>query len=467
MKKNILGLIACGGTASRIFNIPKFILPLKNKNLSLLSNWCMLMIEKGCNKIIIGSSAANNSFIEHIINTQLNDHKNLIIIKIIQNTSTMNETILKMVENEDYDLAIMGMPDTHVDYISDNLINKVSNNNDIIIGSYLWNIRNTQKEKIGLCNIDDNYIIDIIDKNKDCDYNYGWGAIIFKKEFENYIKNDDLHLGYSMKLALNNSIKIPYEIINGQYWDCGTVSEYKEYLNFLDDNKPIYIKGLLIIAAVYIEDDEYKLNVLKKCIEQFRNIYKNETIVIVDNNSKNVKWYDLAKSLNIYIIKNNSNLYRYEIGAYNLALKHFRADKYICVQGNTFLNNKITEELDDTKADAIVFKKHYEPDLIWNENDPFIHQGKIFDYISSINRYLNILDMKDRDKEQLVLWNCFYCNKAFMDNMIEKGILDLICNKKEISCSYERILGTYFHRNLVNVKEINPETYNKFHFGQL
>ena len=462
MKKNILGLIACGGTASRIFNIPKFILPLKNKNLSLLSNWCMLMIEKRCDKIIIGSSVANNSFIEHIINTQLNDYRNLIIIKIIHNTATMNETILKMVENENYDLAIMGMPNTHVDYISDNLINKILDDNEIIIGSYLWNVRNIQREKIGLCNIDDNYIIDIIDKNKDCDYNYGWGAIIFKKEFENYIKIDDLHLGYSMKLALNNSIKIPYEIINGQYWDCGTVSEYKEYLNFLEENKPVYIKGLLIIAAVYIEDDAYKLNVLKSCIAQFRNVYKNETIVIVDNKSKNVEWYDLAKSLNIYIIKNNSNLYRYEIGAYNLALKHFRADKYICVQGNIFLNNKITEELDDTKADAIVFKKHYEHETTWNNDN------NDWDYISPINKYLNILDMKDRDKDrQLVQYSSFYCNKAFMDNMIEKGILDLICNKKVISCSYERILGTYFHRNLVNVKEINPETFTKFIFGQL
>uniref|UniRef100_A0A6C0LDF8 Uncharacterized protein n=1 Tax=viral metagenome TaxID=1070528 RepID=A0A6C0LDF8_9ZZZZ len=453
----MLGLIACGGTASRIFNIPKFILPLKNKNLSLLSNWCMLMIEKGCDKIIIGSSVSNNSFIEHIINTQLSDHKHIIIIKIIQNTSTMNETILKMVENEDYDLAIMGMPDTHVDYISDTLIKKVSYNNDIIIGSYLWNIRDTQREKIGLCNIDDNHIIDIIDKNKDCDYNYGWGAIIFKKEFENYIKIDDLHLGYSMKLALNNSIKIPYEIINGQYWDCGTVSEYKEYLNFLDENKPVYIKGLLIIVAVYIENDVYKLNVLKSCIAQFRNIYKNETIVIIDNKSKNVEWYDLAKSLNIYIIKNNSNLYRYEIGAYNLALKYFRADKYICVQGTMYFNNKITEELDDTKDDAIVFKKTNAQSL---NND-----GVNIEHI--IKKYLNFIDMTDRNEEPLVLWNCFYCNKGFMDNMIEKGILDLICNNKDISCSYERILGTYFHRNLENVKEINPETYHKIFLKQL
>ena len=451
MKKNLVGLIACGGTASRIFNIPKFILPLKNKNLSLLSNWCMLMIEKGCDKIIIGSSVANNSFIEHIINTQLNDYKDLIIIKIIHNTSTMNETILKMVENENYDLAIMGMPDTHVDYISDNLINKILDDNEIIIGSYLWNVRNTQREKIGLCNIDKNHIIDIIDKDKDCNYNYGWGAIIFKKEFENYIKIDDLHLGYSMKLALNNSIKIPYEIINGQYWDCGTVSEYKEYLNFLDENKPVYIKGIILIVAVYIDEDVHKLNVLKSCIEQYRKVYKNDTIVIIDNNSKNVEWYDLANSLNMYIIKNNSNLYRYEIGAYNLALKYFRADKYICVQGTIFFNNKITEELDDTKADALVFKKH---------NETFSN------LTCFINKYLNFIDMADWNFEPLVQFNCFYCNKSFMDNMIENGILDLRCNYKHISCCYERILGTYFHRNLENVKVINPETFNKIWLDQ-
>jgi hypothetical protein len=53
-----------------------------------------------------------------------------------------------------------------------------------------------------------------------------------------------------------------------------------------------------------------------------------------------------------------------------------------------------------------------------------------------------------------------------MENMIEKGILDLICNNKNISFSYERILGTYFHRNLENIKEINPQTFNKIFLNQ-
>jgi len=448
-----IGLIACGGTANRIFNLPKFILPLKDKNLSLLGYWCNLMIEKKCKKIIIGSSTSNKPFIEHVINTQLKDFNYLITIKIIDNSSTMNETILEMIKNEDYELAIMGMPDTYIDYISNNLINKIINDNNLIVGSYLWNIRESQKEKIGLCKIDDNYIIDIIDKNKDCDYNYGWGSMIFKKDFEKYINKDDLNLGYSMKLAISNSVNIPYEIIKGQYWDCGIIDEYKEYLNFLNDFKPIYIKGLIIIVAVYIEDDLNKLNILSNCIQQLRNIYNNETIVLIDNNSKNIKWYDLANSLNMYIIKNNSNIYRYEIGAYNLALKYFRADKYIFIQGTIFFNNKIEEILNDNIPDAYCFKTFI--GLNWDNNG-----------LNIINKYLNFIDMENWNIEPLVVWNCFYCNNLFINDLIESGLIDLKCHNKNISCAYERLLGTFIQRKLGYVKEINSNSYTKIFLNQ-
>lgn len=451
----MIGLIPCAGTANRIFNLPKFILPLKDTNFSLLGYWCKLLIDKGCEKIIIGSSELNKNFIDHIINTQLKNYESLIIIKIITNSSTMNETILQMIQNENYNLAIMGMPDTHIDYLSHQLINKVSINENFIVGSFIWNIRNSQKEKIGLCNIDNDYIIDIIDKNSECNYNYGWGSIIFKKEFEKFIDKNDLHLGYSMKSAIANNQKIPYEIIKGQYWDCGTINEYKEYLNFLNEFKPTYIKGLLIILAVYIEDDENKLNILIKCIKQLRNIYNNETIIIVDNNSKNNTWYDLAKSLNIYIIRNNSELYRYEIGAYNLALKYFRAEKYLCIQGTIFFNNKIQEVLDENKEDAYTFLtvNGYE----WTDN--------LTRY--NANKYLNMCNIDDWNNEPLVLWNCFYCNNYYMDSLINSGLLDLRCNNKDLSCAYERIHGTYMYRKLNNIKTINKNTYEKYFLGQL
>lgn len=448
-----IGLIPCCGKANRIFNIPKFILPLKNANYSLLSFWCKLMIEKNCEKIIIGSSLINKPFIEYIIDTQLKDIETNIFIKVIENSSTMNETILEMIKDEEYDLAIMGMPDTNIDYISNDLIDKIINNDEYIIGSYLWNIRNSQKEKIGLCNIDDNYIIDIIDKNKDCSYNYGWGVIIFKKEFSKFINKNEEHLGYSMKLAINNSIKIPYKIIRGLYWDCGTITEYKEYLNSISISQPIYIKGTIIIVAVYVENDDIKVKKVLNAITHIRNIYKNEIIILVDNQSLNNSWYELAISLNMYLIKNTSKLYKYEIGAYNLALKYFRADKYICIQSSIYFNKKIEEKLDEFNKDAYAFKIHNKLD--WDENG-----------LNIINKYLSFCDMEIRKNEKLVLWNSFYCNNLFMEELINSGLLDLRCNNKDKSFAYERILGVYFERTLGNIKDINCDTYHKFFLNQ-
>jgi hypothetical protein len=207
--------------------------------------------------------------------------------------------------------------------------------------------------------------------------------------------------------------------------------------------------------AVYIEDDENKLNILIKCIKQLRNIYNNETIVIVDNKSKNNTWYDLAKSLNIYIIRNNSELYRYEIGAYNLALKYFRAEKYLCIQGTIFFNDKIQEVLDENKEDAYAFLtvNGYE----WTDN--------LTRY--NANKYLNMCNIDDWNNEPLVLWNCFYCNNYYMDSLINSGLLDLRCNNKDLSCAYERIHGTYMYRKLNNIKTINKNTYEKYFLGQL
>ena len=79
----------------------------------------------------------------------------------------MNETIIKCLKDEKYDIAIMGMPDTYISSLSNNLIEKINKNN-INVGCYLWNIRDTQIGKIGQCNIDDNFIIDIIDKDINC-----------------------------------------------------------------------------------------------------------------------------------------------------------------------------------------------------------------------------------------------------------------------------------------------------------
>lgn len=432
-----IGIIPCAGTSSRLFNLPKFLLPMCNENKSLISHWISLLNEK-CDKIIIGVSQTNLIFINHLLNTQYQnelDILNKIVIKIVGNTKTMNETIIKCLENEIYQIAIMCMPDTYVDNISDVFINELLNNPDAIIGSFLWNIRNTQIGKIGQCecNIDKNIITNIVDKDKNCQYKYGWGCVVFKPEFEKYIMSEELHIGYSMKNALNNNITILCKISIGMYFDCGTIEGYKEYINYLTVQTPVHIKGTIIVVAIYINNEDKNYDILINCLKQLRTIYKYNTIITVDNKSLNANWYNVAKELNMIILKNNSILHRYEMGAYKLALQYFRADKYIFIQGTFFIYNKLNLKiLDENKPNIIAF--NIVRDLCWSEKG-----------LELINTLLNSINLKSWDfSEQILIQYCSFCaNNLFIKEMLNDAVFDLISNTKNHSCALERILGRY------------------------
>lgn len=467
----MLGILPCAGTASRLFNIPKFMLPTKKEQCSLIVYWINLLINIKCNKIIIGVSENTKLFIDNIIKYNLDENiKNIINVKLVGNTNTMNETILECLKNEKYDIVIMGMPDTYVSSLSTNLIENITKENitkdtitkenitkeNIYVGCYLWNIRDTQIGKIGQCNVDDNFIIDIIDKDTSCNYNYGWGVVVFTPEFEKYIYIEDLHIGYSMKRYIdNNKDKIIYQIMNdGMYFDCGTTIGYTEYLTYMEDIKPIKIKGTIIIVAVYINNDLKCYNELVKCLTQLRHIYCNNIIVAIDNGSLNNSWYDMANNLNINIIYNNSVLHRFEIGAYKLALQHFRADKYIFIQGTIFINNKLNLSLLDTTEEmAISFG--IENNLVWDNN-----------WLTFINKMLMSINMSCWNNDPVILWNCFCCNNIFINNMFDSGIFNLISNTKAHSCAFEIMLGCYFKKRLNNINCIDNSFFTKIFLSQ-
>jgi choline kinase len=451
----MLGILPCAGTASRLFNLPKFMLPTKKEQCSLIVYWINLLIKNKCNKIIIGVSENTKIFIDNILKYNLNeDIKNIINIKLVGNTNTMNETIIACLKDENYEMAIMGMPDTYVSDLSHILIENINKEN-INVGCYLWNIRDTQKGKIGQCNVDDNFIVDIIDKDTSCDYIYGWGVVVFKPEFEKYIYMEDLHIGYSMKRYIENN-KIIYQILNdGLYFDCGTTLGYTEYLNYMEDIKPTYIKGTIIIIAVYINNELNTYNELVKCLTQLRSIYANEIIVAIDNGSLNNKWYEVANKLNINILYNNSVLHRYEIGAYKLALQHFRADTYIFIQGTIFINNRLDlSPLNSNEEKAISFDI-IENNLSWSD-----------DGLNFINKLLRTINMSDWNKDPLILWNCFACNNIFINNILNSGIFDLPSNTKAHSCAFERILGCYFKKTLKEIKCIDRHSFRKIFLNQ-
>lgn len=450
--ETIIGLLPCAGTASRLYNLPKFMLPLKDTKGCLLTQWINMLFLKDCTKIIIGASDTTFEFINQVVINHFANLKDKIFIKKVGSTKTMNETVIKCLENEIFSYVIMGMPDTVIDNLSTEMIQKTEND----VGVNLWNIRETQLGKIGQCKINENYVIDIIDKNKDCEYNYGWGVVVFKPIFMKYMQEEDLHIGYSMQRYLSDNKKINYQIMNGLYFDCGTIQGYKEYLNHMECITPTYIKGTIIIMAVYINNTDRSYDALVRCLYQMRKVYKHEFIIAVDNGSLNKNWENIAKELNIIVLHNNSPIHRYEIGAYKCALQYFRADNYICVQGTIFLKNKV---------DLSSFKYNIPNAIAFGIGtiECWTEQGT-----QLVNKLLNSLDMGLwKDHPLIILWNCFCCNNSFINDMFNSGIFDLICNTKNHSCAFERILGVYFKQKLGNINTcIDGNTYKKIFLSQ-
>jgi len=226
----------------------------------------------------------------------------------------------------------------------------------------------------------------------------------------------------------------------------------------MDNNKePVKVNGVIIVLAVYINNNHNNFNHLVNCLNQLRVVYKNEVIVAVDNGSLNTSWYEYAKKLNINILYNNSVLHRFEIGAYKLALQHFRADTYIFIQGTIYIKKKLNlSVLDSTHEMAISFG--YLNQFCW-DND-----GK--NLLRLINKLLESIHMNHWNNDGIVLWNSFCCNNPFITGMLNSGIFDLPSNTKAHSCAFERILACYFMKTLKRVGHLDESSFRKIFLSQ-
>lgn len=377
-----------------------FMLPLINNQL-LISYWYNIL-NNICSKIII------------IIN---DDYKNIIYNILGKNINIIST--IDLIKNEKYDLCVYVKCENIINHINFNIIDKIKDTN--LGGVIEWN------NKKGL-----------------------W---IFKKEIEILFITDNY---------INNTSLFITENIPSLLWNVNNINEYKNYINFLTIPNRYYIKGTIIIVALYMGNNLTleQINISLDCIKSLRKHYPDEFIVIVDNNSPNRDWINIANDLNMHIITNTSELYRFEIGAYNLALKYFKADKYICIQHNILFKSRIRDELEIYKPDVYLFLTTTR--LLWTDNGLNTGNG-----LELINKHLNYINMSNWNHDPLAVWVSFYCNDLMMEKLLNSGLLNLLSNHRDISQAYERILGVFFYRTTKNVKIINKDIFDKINFGQL
>ena len=69
-------------------------------------------------------------------------------------------------------------------------------------------------------------IIDSRDKDANCNFDFSWGAMAFRRELLLLASLEMPHTGYLISPAIQNRLDVNGFIVNGQYFDCGTPIEY-------------------------------------------------------------------------------------------------------------------------------------------------------------------------------------------------------------------------------------------------
>jgi hypothetical protein len=215
--KDIVGLIPCSGTASRMSGIPKFLLPCKEGN--LIDNSINIFKSNNVDDIYVSISNENEHFIKNRDNIKY----------IVKNTNTMSETVKNLIEIKSKKYILI-MPDTYFINDSNKSFNEITkmymmlNKFDIVV--ILWKIKEYQFGKLGQVDINEIKVIDVMDKNIDCKYPYSWGIIGWTNKVNHLIDEKTPHIGYILNEALKNNIDIGYILSDTDYYDCGTPDEY-------------------------------------------------------------------------------------------------------------------------------------------------------------------------------------------------------------------------------------------------
>ena len=217
----IIGIIPACGNATRMGGIAKFNLKIPKSDDTLIS-WHIKSQLEYCDKVIVLVKKEHEGLFDAFKN---NDK----IIILVEKTLSMSETILKAVKKFYADEYVVGLPDTFV--IGSNPYKETITNNinsDLNVG--VFKIKNSQKGKLGQIDIVDKLVIDCIDKDIKCNYQYSWGFLRFNRSILKLIDEKTPHIGYVINPAIKNKLLVMASIIDGEFFDCGTWDEYEELL---------------------------------------------------------------------------------------------------------------------------------------------------------------------------------------------------------------------------------------------
>jgi len=229
----MIGIIPAAGDALRMFQIPKFLLPLEDSY--LLAYLQSRMHRAGAKDVYTGVHPRHYN-----LPALRPERTNAYWVE----TETMNETVLAARGRAGDHNVLFGMPDTYWTNhnVYQRLVQKLNDEVGVIASVALWHTSQEYCHKRGIV---DGYlnkefggqIPGIVDKPTDTTWSLGWGAIAWQTLFWQYIKPEDEHVGYALQRAIDAGEKVQGVVMDGQFWDCGTPDEYFDCIRALEKVK--------------------------------------------------------------------------------------------------------------------------------------------------------------------------------------------------------------------------------------
>lgn len=210
----VIGLLPASGSASRLGGIPKFCLPLTDKQNIL--QWHVEQMLKVCDIVKISTRATWLPIIN-----QMELPPTAVVYEI--EPSTMSDALVKMMVNPN-SKYIIGMPDTYMPGSNGDFYKDLAEfTSDVTLAAF--KCHDELKGRVGQIKIDEfNNVIDSVDKTVGCDYPYMWGAMSVQNI---YIDEELPHPGVQIKDWIDEGKSVKAVISKGKYLDIGTVNGLK------------------------------------------------------------------------------------------------------------------------------------------------------------------------------------------------------------------------------------------------
>jgi choline kinase len=213
-----IGLIPAAGTASRMRGLPKFLLPVSENVQTLIEHHVELLAEF-VDKIIIPTRPENVELLERLGLPQFVEIKAL-------TTATMSETVQVAMNEVAFESCILGMPDTF--YASKNPYKALAEDHELDVKLALWKTKPSQRGQVGSVELAENMkVLRCEDKNTKMDFGQHWGALRFNRAALRLLDPATPHIGFIINPSIEAGLAVEGELMSGEYFDCGTFSEYK------------------------------------------------------------------------------------------------------------------------------------------------------------------------------------------------------------------------------------------------